>query len=92
MEDRMKIKVEFKGDASPTMVVTFDRDAGTATTGDGRSGTYTRHDGARGIDITSNDGQTLALTFAEDFKPEAGFSTRYTSDRGSGVATILSIT
>jgi hypothetical protein len=49
-------------------------------------------DGARGIDIKSNDGQALALTFSEDFKPEAGFSTRYTSDRGAGVATILSIT
>jgi hypothetical protein len=92
MEDCMKIKVEFKDDTGPTMVVTFDRDAGTAASGDGRSGTYTRRDGARGIDIKSNDGQALALTFSEDFKPEAGFSTRYTSDRGAGVATILSIT
>jgi hypothetical protein len=87
----MKIQVEFKGDSGNTMISTFDRDSGTVTSSDGRAGTYTRTDGARGIEIKNSGGQAVAITFAEDFRPEKGFSTRYASALGDGTATILAV-
>jgi hypothetical protein len=87
----MKIKVEFKGDSGNALIATFDRDAGTVSANDGRSGTYTRPEGSKTLEIKESSGQALTLTFAEDVKFEPGFSTRYSGPQGDGVATILAI-
>jgi hypothetical protein len=87
----MKIKVEFKGDSGNVLVATFDRDAGTVSASDGRTGTYTRPDGSKVLQITDSGGAKITLTFANDVKFEQGFSTRFSGPEGDGVATIVSV-
>ena len=87
----MKIQVEFKGDSGNTVMATFDRDAGTVSASDGRSGTYTRPEGSKVMEIKDNAGAVTTLTFADDIRFEKGFSTRYSGPQGDGTATIVSI-
>ena len=87
----MKIQVEFKGDSGNTVMATFDRDVGTVSASDGRSGTYTRPEGSKVMEIKDNAGPVTTLTFADDIRFEKGFSTRYSGPQGDGTATIVSI-
>ena len=87
----MKIQVEFKPDSGNTVIATFDRDAGTVSSSDGRSGTYVRPEGSKVMDIKDSGGQAITITFANDIRFEKGFSTRYTGPQGDGTATIMSI-
>jgi hypothetical protein len=86
----MKIKVKFAGDTGTEVVAVFDRDAGTVSTGDGRTGAYSRPEGSKLMEIKG--AENITMTFADDIKFEPGFSTRYqASDGREGVATILSV-
>ena len=87
----MKIQVEFKGDSGNTLTATFDRDAGTVSSSDGRTGTYTRPEGSKTLEIKDSAGPLLTLSFADDIKFERGFSTRFSGPQGDGTATILSV-
>jgi len=86
----MKIKVKFAGDTGTEVMATFDRDAGTVTSVDGRTGTYSRPEGSKVMEMKG--AENITMTFADDIKFEPGFTSRYeTSDGRKGVATILSV-
>jgi hypothetical protein len=86
----MKIKVKFLNDSGAEVIATFDRDTGTVSAQDGRTGTYSRPEGSRAMEIKG--AENITLTFADDIRFEPGFSTRYTgSDGRAGLATILSV-
>jgi hypothetical protein len=84
----MKITAEFKNDNGNTIVAKFDREAGTVTSQDGRSGTYTRTN-PKQIEIRGDD--NLTLSFIDEVKFEPGFKTRYSGSTGAGVVTILAV-
>lgn len=86
----MKIKVKFRGDTGEEVLVTFDRDAGTFAADDGRKGTYSRPEGSKTMDIKGD--APMSVTFADEVRFEAGYSTRYTTTAGhAGTATIMSV-
>jgi len=86
----MKIKVKFANDTGNEVIATFDRDAGTVTAADGRTGSYHRPEGSKVMELKG--AENITLKFAEDIKFEPGFSTRYEgSDGRKGLATILSV-
>ena len=86
----MKIKVKFENDNGIVVHATFDRDAGTVQAEDGRTGTYSRPDGSRVMELKG--AENVTLTFSEDVKMEPGFSTRYSgSDGRTGKVTIVAV-
>lgn len=76
----MKVTAKFENDNGAVVVATFDRDAGTVTSQDGRVGSYTRPEGSNVIELKGDE--SVTLTFADELKFEPGFSTRYEGSDG----------
>jgi hypothetical protein len=76
----MKIKVKFLNDNGTEVVATFDRDAGTVTAQDGRTGAYSRPDGSKVMELKG--AENITLTFQDDVKFLPGFSTGYSGSDG----------
>lgn len=82
----MKVVLRFDGANGQSSLVTFDEEAKTFASSDGRSGTFAR-DG-KGADLKV-DGQVVGRVDVEVELNAVGESSRYTSTEGSGVVTMV---
>ena len=86
----MKLTVKFTTSDGKVTNATFDREAGTVVSDDGRNGTYTREGNVLKISGTENITLTMQGSIPEPLT--AGFTTPYTSSMGTtGTMTIVSI-
>lgn len=87
----MKTTVKFENDDGSTVTAVFDREAGTVSSDDGRSGTFKRAENSRVMEL-SGGGESVTLTFESDIVFEVGHAARFTDSVGrKGKATILAI-
>ncbi len=84
----MKIKVRFDHGNGETVIATFDQNAGSVTTEDGRSGTFTNEGNA----VHIKGAESMTLIFDGAPKMEIGaVSTYKRSDGVAGASTVLSM-
>jgi hypothetical protein len=86
----MKVTAKFAGADGNAIIATFDVVAGTVSTPDGRTGTFSRASNVLTIDSPD---QKLVVTLKDAGLPMApGLTTTYTTATGgSGTVTVLSV-